>query len=106
MSPACLSRVLAMPALALLLSTTAICAQEGEPMRAPLPPQRPFDLDLEGTPKLPPIVVPPPTPRASAPDTPVPASSQETPAATPTPETPAAEATTETPAEAGSEQES
>jgi len=67
MSPACLSRVLAMPALALLLSTTAICAQEGEPMRAPLPPQRPFDLDLEGTPKLPPIIVPPPTPRASAP---------------------------------------
>ncbi len=99
MSPACLSRVLAMPALALLLSTTAVYAQEGEPMRAPLPPQRPFDLDLEGTPKLPPIVVPPPTPRASAPDTPVPASSQETPAATPAPETPPAEATPPNPGE-------
>ncbi len=99
MSPAGLPRVLAMPALALLLSTTAICAQEGEPMRAPLPPQRPFDLDLEGTPKLPPIIVPPPTPRASAPDTPALASSEATPAATPAPETPPAEATPPNPGE-------
>lgn len=29
-------------------------------MRAPLPPQRPFDLDLQSSPTLPPIVVPPP----------------------------------------------
>jgi len=99
MSPACLPRVLAMPALALLLSTVAVFGQEGEPMRAPLPPQRPFDLDLEGTPKFPPIVVPPPTPRASAPDTPVPAASEETPAATPAPETPAASATPPNPGE-------
>lgn len=32
-------------------------------MRAPLPPQRPFDLDLPATSRLPPIVVPAPAPR-------------------------------------------
>ena len=57
--------------------------QEGEPMRAPLPPQRPFDLDLEGTPKLPPIVVPPRRRAPLRPIRPVPASAQETTPATP-----------------------
>jgi len=39
-------------------------------MRAPLPPQRPFDLDLPGGPALAPIVVPPPAEAPS--DAPVP----------------------------------
>lgn len=42
-------------------------AQEGQSVRAPFPPQRPFDLDLNSGPPLPPIVVPPPAPAAEAP---------------------------------------
>lgn len=84
MNSACL-RASLVPALALLLVTTPVTAQEGERVRAPLPPQRPFDLDLEGTPKLPAIVVPPPSPTASpstrglAQNTPPTAPSTETP---------------------------
>jgi hypothetical protein len=53
------------PALALLLACapfgTAFAQQgEGQMMRAPLPPQRPFDLDWPGSPALPAIIVPPP----------------------------------------------
>ena len=77
MKPACL-RTGFVPALVLLLSATSARAQEGELVRAPLPPQRPFDLDLEGTPKLPDIVVPPAAP-AAAPS--IRAASQETPPA-------------------------
>lgn len=62
-------------------------------MRVPLPPQRPFDLDLAGTPKLPPIVVPSagapvgqtPAQAAPAPETPGETGSAETP---PDPSTP------------------
>ena len=90
--PACLPASLAFAAL-LTVSTEAF-AQIGESVRAPLPPQRPFDLDLEGTPKLPPIVMPPRSP--SAQETPASASVEETPSAapsaeTPEPETPASE---------------
>ncbi|KQK31193.1 hypothetical protein ARD30_10185 [Bosea thiooxidans] len=58
MSLACLRAGLA-PAILVLTCSAPVFAQEGEPMRAPLPPQRPFDLDLAGTPKLPAIIVPP-----------------------------------------------
>lgn len=49
----------------------AIAQQAGQSIRAPLPPQRPFDLDLPSQP-LPPIVVPPPAaqpPSATSPTT-------------------------------------
>lgn len=36
-------------------------------MRAPLPPQRPFDLDLSGSTAMPAIVVPPPAPASQTP---------------------------------------
>ncbi|MDP3409529.1 hypothetical protein [Bosea sp. (in: a-proteobacteria)] len=50
--------------LACVLNVAA-AAQDGQTMRAPLPPQRPFDLDLPSSPMLPPIVVaPPPAPAA------------------------------------------
>lgn len=65
------------PSLALALTCAPLGAvfaqQEGQMMRAPLPPQRPFDLDLTGGPPLPPIIVPPapaadgPPPAANAP---------------------------------------
>lgn len=81
---------------ALLALPTASLAQSGESMRAPLPPQRPFDLDLEGTPKLPPIVMPPPAP--SPQETPESPAVAETPPAAPSAETPDSEApATETP---------
>ncbi len=81
-------------AILLLLSTQAH-AQIGESMRAPLPPQRPFDLDLEGSPKLPPIVMPP---RAPSPqETPVSATVEETPVSATVEETPPAAPSTETP---------
>lgn len=41
-------------------------AQDGQMMRAPLPPQRPFDLDLPSSLALPPIVVPPPVQASEA----------------------------------------
>jgi hypothetical protein len=47
-------------ALACVLNVAVATAQEGQMMRAPLPPQRPFDLDLQSSLTLPPIVVPPP----------------------------------------------
>ncbi|PZN99549.1 MAG: hypothetical protein DCF30_11565 [Hyphomicrobiales bacterium] len=47
-------------ALACVLHAAAAFAQDGQMMRAPLPPQRPFDLDLPSSLVLPPIVVPPP----------------------------------------------
>jgi len=50
---------------AVLLVPLAGLAQEGVPTRAPLPPQRPFDLDLQERTTLPAIVVPAP-PAASA----------------------------------------
>ena len=105
MNPACLRARLA-PALFVLLSTTTAIAQEGERVRAPLPPQRPFDLDLEGTPKLPDIVVPSAAPTTTAPstrsaaqDTPPAAPSTETPGATPASATPPAEGTLPAPGE-------
>ncbi|MET3892486.1 hypothetical protein ABIE41_003562 [Bosea sp. OAE506] len=59
------------PALALVLAcapfAAAFAQQDGQMMRAPLPPQRPFDLDLPGSPALPPIIVPPPSQAADAP---------------------------------------
>ncbi len=55
-------------ALACVMDIAAL-AQEGTTMRAPLPPQRPFDLELPGTPALPAIIVPAP---AQAQDTPPP----------------------------------
>lgn len=48
-------------------------SQDGQMMRAPLPPQRPFDLDLTGSLTLPPIVVPPPAQGAEAPPAQAPA---------------------------------
>ncbi|MDR6870279.1 hypothetical protein J2Y55_001279 [Bosea sp. BE125] len=42
-------------------------AQEGQLIRAPLPPQRPFDLDLPAQSTLPAIVVPPPAAPAPSP---------------------------------------
>ncbi|MGO4404973.1 hypothetical protein AB4Z10_12000 [Bosea sp. RAF48] len=104
MKPACL-RAAVVPALALLLSTTSAMAQEGERVRAPLPPQRPFDLDLEGTPKLPDIIVPraasttAPSPRSAAQDTPPAAPGPETPESTPASVTPPAESTPPAPGE-------
>lgn len=81
-----------LPASLMLATLLFICtgarAEDGEIVWAPLPPQRPFDLDLAGTPKLPPIVVPPPAV----------ASSQETPPGPVVQETPAATASQETPA--------
>ncbi|QEL21471.1 DUF882 domain-containing protein [Bosea sp. F3-2] len=85
MKPACLRAGL-VSAVALLLSATSAIAQEGERVRAPLPPQRPFDLDLEGTPKLPDIVVPRAV-LATAPSTA--GTAQDTPPAAPSTETPA-----------------
>jgi hypothetical protein len=76
-------------AVALLLAAEAR-AQDGQSVRAPQPPQRPFDLDLAGTPKLPPIVVPP-----------APRPAQETPASPAVAETPPAAPSTETPAAGG-----
>ncbi len=67
---------------AAFLSAAPALAQEGQSMRVTLPPQRPFDLDLEGTPKLPPIVVPPARMQAReapARETPAAEGSQETP---------------------------
>lgn len=104
MKPACL-RAGVVPALVLLLSATSAMAQEGERVRAPLPPQRPFDLDLEGTPKLPDIVVPPAAPvtapsiRSTAQDTPPAAPAPETPENTPASMTPPAEGTPPAPGE-------
>ena len=49
-----------MLALACVLQTASASAQDGQSVLAPLPPQRPFDLDLRGGPALPPIIVPPP----------------------------------------------
>lgn len=64
-----------MLALACVLHVAGAAAQEGQMMRAPLPPQRPFDLDLPSSLTLPAIVVPPavqasvaPPPEAPAPD--------------------------------------
>jgi hypothetical protein len=94
---ACLAASLSFAAL--LLATEGR-AQTGESMRAPLPPQRPFDLDLEGTPKLPPIVMPRPGP--SPQETPVSATVEETPPAAPSAETPAPESPgSQTPAAEG-----
>jgi len=53
----------ALPVLALacaLQATPARAQQEGQSVRAPLPPQRPYDLDLPLKSTLPAIVVPPP----------------------------------------------
>lgn len=44
-----------------LSATLALAQAEGELVRAPLPPQRPFDLDLPARSTAPVIVVPPPT---------------------------------------------
>lgn len=44
--------------LALTLGASGVCAQE-KTVRAPLPPERPFDLALPSEPALPPIIVPP-----------------------------------------------
>lgn len=64
-------------ALAFALQMADASAQEGQLVRAPLPPQRPFDLELNIGPPLPPIVVPPsaqasvttaPAPGAPAPE--------------------------------------
>ncbi|MBN9441015.1 DUF882 domain-containing protein [Bosea sp. (in: a-proteobacteria)] len=84
MTPACLPASLTLAML--LVLSGAVRAQTGESVRAPLPPQRPFDLDLEGTPRLPAIVVPPhqPSPR----ETPASAADEGTPPAAPSPETP------------------
>lgn len=55
-------------ALACTLHATIACAQqEGQIVRAPLPPQRPFDLDLPLNSALPAIIVAPPAPTAPAP---------------------------------------
>lgn len=53
-----------MLALACALHTTSLFAQEGQTVRAPLPPQRPYDLDLPEKPTLPQIVVQAPAPTA------------------------------------------
>ncbi|WP_054141298.1 D-Ala-D-Ala carboxypeptidase family metallohydrolase [Bosea sp. AAP35] len=54
-------RLASVAGIVLALSCVATAsAQDGQMMRAPFPPQRPFDLDLLGSPTLPPIVVPPP----------------------------------------------
>ncbi len=45
--------------LAVALGASATCAEE-QLMRAPLPPERPFDLALPNEPALPPIIVPAP----------------------------------------------
>lgn len=74
----------------LLILSASPRAQDGESVLAPLPPSRPFDLDLAGTPKLPPIMVPPPFIAAPA--------SQATLSAPAVPETPPAAASEETPA--------
>ncbi|PZU90820.1 MAG: hypothetical protein DI527_13450 [Chelatococcus sp.] len=74
--------------LALALSLQAADAgaqQEGELVRAPVPPQRPFDLDL-GAPPMPPIVVPAPSVAASPPPAPPPAPPFQTASATQAPE--------------------
>lgn len=49
-------------ALAGALNPAVAWAQDGQLIRSPLPPQRPFDLELPGNPALPAIVVPPPAP--------------------------------------------
>ena len=68
-----------MLALACALHVANAAAQEGQMVRAPLPPQRPFDLDLPSSLTLAPIVVPPPVqasearpPEAPAPEAPAP----------------------------------
>jgi hypothetical protein len=100
MTLACLRAGLA-PALVILSCTAPILAQEGEPVRAPLPPQRPFDLDLEGTPKLPPIIVPPARTlqetASEAVQEAVKEASREAPESPPPTETPAAAATPDEP---------
>ena len=90
---------------AALLSAAPALAQEGQSMRVTLPPQRPFDLDLKGTPKLPPIVVPPARMQAReapARETPAAAGSQETPEAAPSPPPPPARDAPATPPAGGS----
>lgn len=64
-----------MLALACALHVASVAAQEGQMVRAPLPPQRPFDLDLPSSLTLAPIVVPPPVQafEARPPETPAPA---------------------------------
>ncbi|HEY5795874.1 MAG TPA: hypothetical protein VIU82_12735 [Bosea sp. (in: a-proteobacteria)] len=74
--------VASMLALACVLPIASAAAQEGQMMRAPLPPQRPFDLDLPSSLALPAIVVPP-TVQAS----------QTVPSEAPAPEAPAPDAT-------------
>lgn len=56
------------PLIAFTAMLTAGEARAQEPimMRAPLPPERPFDLDLPTKPALPPLVVLPPAPTTSA----------------------------------------
>jgi len=56
-------------ALVCLLQVAGASAQDGQTVRAPLPPHRPFDLDLLGSPTLPPIIVPP---AAAIPEIPTP----------------------------------
>ena len=90
---------------AALLSAAPALAQEGQSMRVTLPPQRPFDLDLEGTPKLPPIVVPPARMQAReapARETPAAEGSQETPEEAPSQPTPPASDAPATPPAGGS----
>jgi hypothetical protein len=60
------SPLLPLIAFTAMLSTGRADAQE-QMMRAPLPPERPFDLDLPAKPTAPPLVVPPPAPHAVAP---------------------------------------
>lgn len=54
-------------ALACALQVASAAAQDGQMMLAPLPPQRPFDLDLPSSLTLPEIVVPPPMEQAAEP---------------------------------------
>lgn len=57
--------LLPMAALAAVLALSQVRAQE-QMVKAPLPPERPFDLDLPATPALPLLVAPPQTAGASA----------------------------------------
>ncbi|SIQ51467.1 Peptidase M15 [Bosea sp. TND4EK4] len=81
--------------VAALLAADPGLAQEGQSLRVTLPPQRPFDLDLEGTPKLPPIIVPPA--KAPARETPAAGVSEETPEEAPSQPTPATDGAPVTP---------
>lgn len=95
----------------LLTGLSSSFGQDGQTMRVPLPPQRPFDLDLEGTPRLPPIVVPPAaretSPSATSQDatshgvTSQGVTSQETPQDTPAASTPATDGAPATPPAGG-----